>query len=48
MPTCLTLCVSWRLWTAIALVTASSIILSYEGGGGFSVGSLFVLGATVC
>lgn len=40
--------VSWRLWTAIALVTASSIILSYEGGGGFSVGSLFVLGATVC
>jgi drug/metabolite transporter (DMT)-like permease len=43
--------VSWRLWIAIALVTCSSIILSFSGGGRslqFSLGSLLVIGATVC
>ena len=42
--------VSKRLWGAIGLVTLSSIILSFAGNGSFdfSVGSVFVLGATVC
>lgn len=42
--------VSARLWLAIGLITLSSVILSFEGGGSlkFSLGSLFVLGATVC
>lgn len=42
--------VSKRLWTAIALITVSSILLSFEGTGSFhfSYGSLFVLLATVC
>lgn len=41
--------VSWRLWIAILFITASSIILSFDGSDGlkFSLGSLFVLGATV-
>lgn len=42
-----------RLWLAIALVTAASILLSLDGGSvgeafSFSKGSLLVLGATVC
>lgn len=42
--------VSWRLWAAIALITASSIILSFSGTDNleFSMGSLFVIAATVC
>lgn len=42
--------VSRRLWTAIALITLSSIILSFEGSGSlrFSYGSLFVLLAAAC
>lgn len=42
--------VSKRLWAAIALITLSSIILSFEGTDSFrfSLGSLFVLLATVC
>ena len=42
--------VSWRLWIAITLVTCSSAILSFSGAGSlqFSLGSLFVIGATVC
>ena len=42
--------VSGRLWAAIGFITLSSIILSFGGSGSFnfSVGSLFVLGATVC
>lgn len=42
--------ISRRLWLAIALVTAASIILSFEGSGAFffNRGSLFVLGACVC
>ena len=42
--------VSKRLWIAIALITLSSIILSFEGTESlqFSYGSLFVLFATVC
>ena len=42
--------VSKWLWIAIGLITLSSIILSFEGVGSFqfSIGSLFVLGATVC
>ena len=42
--------VSRRLWAAIALITASSIILSFEGEGSlrFSYGSLFVLLAAAC
>ncbi len=41
--------VSARLWIAVIFITASSMLLSFEGGGmSFSVGSLFVLGATVC
>lgn len=42
--------VTGRLWTAIAFITAASIVLSFEGGEGFrfSYGALFVLLATVC
>ncbi len=42
--------VSKKLWTAIGLITLSSIILSFgdEGSFNFSLGSLFVLGATAC
>ncbi len=42
--------VSPRLWAAIALITLSSIILSFSGTDSlaFSIGSLFVIGATVC
>ena len=42
--------VSRKLWTAIGLITLSSIILSFGGEGSFSfsIGSLFVLGATAC
>ncbi len=42
--------VTWRLWIAILFITASSIILSFESMDGlnFSVGSLFVIGATAC
>ncbi len=42
--------VSRRLWAAIALITLSSILLSFEGTDSFrfSYGSLFVLAATVC
>lgn len=42
--------VSKRLWLAVGLITLSSIVLSFGGRGSlqFSLGSLFVLGATVC
>lgn len=42
--------VSRRLWIAIAFITLSSIILTFGGAGSFdfSLGSVFVLGATVC
>lgn len=42
--------VSNKLWTAIILITVSSIILSFEGSGSFqfSVGSIFVLLAAIC
>ncbi len=42
--------VSKRLWFAIALITLSSILLSFDGMDSFrfSYGSLFVLLATVC
>lgn len=42
--------VSIRLWMAIGLITLSSILLSLEGAGSFrfSVGSLFVILATIC
>ena len=42
--------ISKRLWIAIALITLSSILLSFEGAGSFrfSIGSAFVLLATVC
>ena len=42
--------VNRRLWGAIALITVSSIILSFEGWGSlrFSYGSLFVLLAAAC
>lgn len=42
--------VSKRLWAAIALITLSSVILSFEGTDSFrfSLGSLFVLLATIC
>lgn len=41
---------SRRLWIAILLVTAASVILSFEGEGSFdfNTGSLLVLGACVC
>ena len=42
--------VSGRLWTAIGLITLSSVILSFEGADSFrfSAASLLVLAATVC
>lgn len=42
--------VSKRLWGAIGLVTVASVILSFTGNGSldFSLGSLLVIGATVC
>lgn len=42
--------VSGKLWISILFITVSSIILSFEGSGSFqfSMGSLFVLLATVC
>ena len=42
--------VTKRLWLAIALITLSSILLSFEGVDSFqfSYGSLFVLLATIC
>ena len=42
--------VSSRLWAAIALVTAASILLGLDGAAGFkfNTGSLFVLAACVC
>ncbi len=42
--------VSRRLWTAVALITAASAILSFDGAESlrFSRGSLLVLAATVC
>lgn len=42
--------ISRKLWTAIGLITLSSIILSFDIGSSlkFSVGSFFVLGATAC
>lgn len=42
--------VTGRLWLAIALITLSSILLSFEGTDSFrfSYGSLFVIAATVC
>ena len=42
--------VTKRLWMAIALITVSSILLSFEGVGSFqfSYGSHFVLLATIC
>lgn len=42
--------VSGKLWISILFITVSSIILSFEGSGSFrfSIGSLFVLLATVC
>jgi drug/metabolite transporter (DMT)-like permease len=42
--------VSARLWGVISLITVASIILSFSGEGSFSfsLGSVFVLGATVC
>jgi drug/metabolite transporter (DMT)-like permease len=42
--------VSWKLWIAIVLVTVSSIIISFGGMDSlkFSIGSLLVIGATIC
>ena len=42
--------ISKKLWIAIALVTLSSVILSFEGRGvfEFNIGSLFVFGACLC
>ncbi len=42
--------ISKRTWFAIVLVTAASIILSFEGEGSFefNLGSLLVLGASTC
>ena len=42
--------ISGQLWLAIALVTAASAILSFEGAGSFAFneGSVLVLGACVC
>ena len=42
--------VSGKLWAAVALISLSSMILSFGGSDSFSfsVGSLFVLGATAC
>ena len=42
--------VSVKLWISIACITVSSLILAFEGSGSlqFSMGSLFVLLATMC
>ncbi len=42
--------VSGKLWAAIAFITISSLILSFEGKGSFqfSIGSLFILLAAMC
>lgn len=42
--------VSPRLWVAVALIAVASFMLSFEGAEGlkFSIGSILVLGATVC
>lgn len=41
--------VSKRLWLAVGFITLSSMILSFDSGSiEFSLGSLFVIGATVC
>ena len=42
--------ISWRLWTAIALITTASAMLSFEGTVSLrpSLGSVFILLATVC
>jgi len=42
--------ISVRMWVSLLMVTASSMILSFEGAGAFSFshGSLFVLAASVC
>ena len=42
--------ISKKLWIAITLVTAASVILSFEGAGSFkfNIGSLFVFGACLC
>lgn len=42
--------ISKRLWIAIVLVSAASVVLSFEGSSAFSFnsGSLFVLGACIC
>jgi len=42
--------ISKLLWTAIALVVAASVILSFEGAGAFvfNKGSMFVLAASIC
>ena len=42
--------ISWKLWIAIILVTLSSMILSFEDISSFtfSLGSIFVLFATIC
>lgn len=42
--------ISLRLWLAICMVVAASVILSFEGTGAFVLneGSFFVLGACVC
>ncbi|MBE5767023.1 MAG: DMT family transporter [Clostridiales bacterium] len=42
--------ISRRLWIAIGLVIAASVLLTFEGAGSFdfNVGSLFVFGACVC
>lgn len=42
--------ISLRLWLAILMVTAASVVLSFEGSGAFALneGSLFVLGACAC
>lgn len=42
--------ISWKLWIAIVLVTAASILLTFEDMSAFrfSYGSIFVLLATIC
>ncbi|MCR5771209.1 MAG: DMT family transporter [Butyrivibrio sp.] len=42
--------VSARMWGSISLITVASIVLSISGEGSFSfsLGSIFVIGATVC
>lgn len=42
--------ISFKMWTALALITISSLLLSFEGieSMHFSAGSLMVIGASVC